>query len=125
MNPNYPPQQPNPYGNPQQGFPPQNQGMPNYPMQQDLPSAGLIQVFGILSVILVLGLIGYIFGWIALSMGNSAIRTYNANPNAYTPSSFSKVKSGRTCALVGVIIYSAILAIILIVIAILVIGGNM
>ena len=81
--------QQNPY---QQGF----QGM-----QVALPGAGGILTMGILSIIFCLGLLGIILGIIALSKAGRAISEYNMHPGRYTESSFSRVKSGKVCAIIG------------------------
>jgi hypothetical protein len=118
MNPNFQHQNPYAYTNPYSHT-------PNYSLQQDLPNTNLIHIFGILSVVIVLGLIGYVFGWIALAQSKAALRLYTANPQAYTPSSYHKVKTGRTCALIGVIIYSILIAALFVLFGVLALAGDM
>ncbi|MCU0432459.1 MAG: hypothetical protein MUC87_03265 [Bacteroidia bacterium] len=93
-----------PYGN-QPGFP---------PMQQDLPDASTIQILGILSLVLT-GLIGLILAIIALSKSKQAMSTYQQNPGVYSEASFSKVKIGRTCAIIELCLFGLLLLILFIV----------
>lgn len=89
-NPNqYPPQQP--YGN----------------LQQQLPNATAVLVLGIISLVFC-GIVGLVCGIIALNMAGKAKALYEANPGMYTQSSYSNVSSGRTCALIGVILSSLV-----------------
>ncbi len=83
-----------------------NQNLP----QQPLPNATAVLVLGICSIV-VCGICGII----ALVLGNSAIKMYDANPSAYTPGSLSNVKAGKVCSIiglclmvVGIIIYIAV-----------------
>lgn len=64
-------------------------------------NAGGILTMGILSIVLA-GLIGLILGIIALSMAKSATDAYQANPSKYDEASYSRMNSGRICAIIGV-----------------------
>jgi hypothetical protein len=95
----------------------QNYAQPGFPpMQQDLQGAGGILAMGILSIVL-LGLIGLILGIIALSQSGRAISEYKMNPSAYTTSSYSKVKAGRTCAIIGLSLMGLVILIVVFAIA--------
>lgn len=86
---------------------PQSSPQQPYGFQQPLPNATAVLVLGIISLVLC-GLIGLICGIIALNMAGKAKSLYEANPGMYTQSSYSNVTSGRTCALIGVILSSIV-----------------
>ncbi len=70
--------------------------------QQKLPNATLILVFGIISIVTCCcyGVIGLIFGIIAIVMSKKATETYLANPELYT--GYQNVKTGKILAIIGV-----------------------
>ncbi|SNZ00329.1 CCC motif membrane protein [Flagellimonas pacifica] len=72
--------------------------------QQKLPNATLILVFGIISIVTCCcyGIIGLIFGIIALVLANKATKLYMENPEMYTD--FKNVKTGKILAIIGVIL---------------------
>ncbi len=72
--------------------------------QQKLPNATLILVFGILSIVTCCcyGILGLIFGIIAIVMAKKATATYLAAPDQYT--GYQNVKTGRILAIIGVIL---------------------
>jgi M penetrans paralogue family 26 len=72
--------------------------------QQKLPNATLILVFGIISIVTCCcyGIIGLIFGIIAIVMARKATETYMANPELYT--GYQNVKVGKILAIIGVVI---------------------
>ena len=78
--------------------------------QQKLPNATLILVFGILSIVTCCcyGILGLIFGIVALVMAKKAIATYNLNPEIY--SDYGQVKTGRILAIIGIALSAAYLA---------------
>lgn len=84
----------------QQGYQQPFQGMPT-----DLPGAGGTLTLGILAIIFSIGLLGPIFGIIALSKASKAINEYNLYPGRYTPSSLSRVKAGKTCGIIGLSLF--------------------
>lgn len=93
------------------------------PQQVALPNATIVLVFGILSIVgccCSYGIIGIIFGIIALVMSGSALKAYRENPQLYIPSSYQNVNAGRICAIIGIIF--SILGIIYIIWAISFIG---
>lgn len=61
-----------------------------------LPNATATLVLGILSIV-----VCFICGIIALVMSNKDVADYKANPDAYTAASYSNIKVGRICAIVG------------------------
>lgn len=72
--------------------------------QQKLPNATLILVFGIISIVTCCcyGVVGLIFGIIAMVMAKKATETYLANPELY--SGYSNVKTGKILAIIGIIL---------------------
>lgn len=72
--------------------------------RQQLPNSTLILVFGILSIVgcCCYGVVGLIFGIVALVMSKKAIEIYNANPELY--SGYQNVKTGRILAIIGIIL---------------------
>lgn len=65
--------------------------------QQALPNATAVLVLGILSIV-----VCFITGIIALVLANKDMALYRANPGAYTPQSYSNIKTGRICAIIGI-----------------------
>jgi hypothetical protein len=92
-----------------QQYPPQG-GV--YGMQEKLPNAGGILTLGILGIVLAGG-IGLILSIIAISMAGGAIRTYEQNPGRYTEQSLSRVKAGRTCAIIGICVFVLIILLVI------------
>ena len=72
--------------------------------QQPLPNATAVLVLGILSLVLCFcyGIFGLVCGIIAMVLAKKDMALYNANPGFYTASSFSNVKAGRICGIIGV-----------------------
>lgn len=72
--------------------------------QQKLPNSTLILVFGIVSIVTCCcwGLIGLIFGIIALVMSKKATALYLENPEQY--SGYQNVKTGKILAIIGIIL---------------------
>ncbi|QIE58327.1 DUF4190 domain-containing protein [Rasiella rasia] len=72
--------------------------------QQKLPNATLILVFGIISIVTCCcyGVLGLIFGIIAMVMAKKATATYMANPEQY--SGYQNVKTGKILAIIGIIL---------------------
>lgn len=74
--------------------------------RQQLPNSTLILVFGILSIVgcCCWGVVGLIFGIIAVIMAKKATEIYNSNPHMYI--GYQNVKSGRILAIIGIILSS-------------------
>ncbi len=72
--------------------------------KQKLPNSTLILVFGIVSIVTCCcyGVIGLIFGIIALVLANGAMKKYKAEPELYT--GYSSVNTGRILAIIGVVL---------------------
>lgn len=69
-----------------------------------LPNSTLILVFGILSIVTCCcgGILGLIFGIVALVMAKKAKQTYLAEPDLYR--GYNNVKTGRILAIIGIIL---------------------
>ena len=87
--------------------------------QMDHPKAGTINSLGIIGLVctFVFGIVGLILNIIALSMSAGVMNDINSNPGRYTEASIRKVKTGRTCAIVGLSIQGAAILILLLVVA--------
>ena len=71
----------------------------NNQVQPPLPNATVILVLGILSIV-----ICFITGIIALVMAKKEMALYDANPGMYSQASYSNVKTGRICAIIGIVL---------------------
>lgn len=74
-----------------------------------LPNATLILIFGILSIVTCCcyGILGLIFGIVALVLANKAKQVYMAEPEIY--SGYNNVKTGRILAIIGIILSAIVL----------------
>ena len=72
--------------------------------KQQLPNSTLILVFGIISIVTCCcyGIIGLIFGIIALVLASKATKLYAANPDLY--SDYNSVKIGKILAIIGLVL---------------------
>lgn len=77
-----------------------------YSPQIPLPNATTVLVLGIISIVTFCcyGIIGLICGIIAIVLANKDVTMYNLNPANYTPGSYNNVKSGRICAIIGLVL---------------------
>ena len=78
-----------------------------YNMQQPLPNATAILVLGILSIVICFA--GVVLAIIALVLANKDIRLYQSSPESYTLGSYNNLKSGRICAIIGLIFQTLII----------------
>lgn len=86
--------------------------------RQQIPNSTLILVFGILSIVgcCCYGVVGLIFGIIAIVLAKKATKLYAEEPEMYI--GYQNVKSGRILAIIGIslsVLYIAILIVALIV----------
>ena len=74
--------------------------------QMPVPNSTAVLVLGIISLVVwfCYGLPGIICAVIALILSKKGFDSYNANPGMYTPASYSNLKAGRVCAIIGLII---------------------
>lgn len=86
--------------------------------RQQLPNSTLILVFGILSIVTCCcyGVLGLIFGIVALVLAKKAREEYAANPDIYR--GYDNVKTGRILAIIGIILSVLYLILNIVVIAI-------
>tara|TARA_R100001369_G_scaffold81828_2_gene113167 strand:+ start:1255 stop:1578 length:324 start_codon:yes stop_codon:yes gene_type:complete len=72
--------------------------------KQKLPNSTLILVFGILSIVTCCcyGVLGLIFGIIAIVMAKKATALYLENPEIY--SGYQNVKTGKILAIIGIVL---------------------
>jgi hypothetical protein len=84
--------------------------------QRPLPNATAVLVLGIIAIVGCFcdGLPGLICGIIALVLAGKDLKLYNADPTLYTPGSYSNLKSGRICAIIGVSLSAVCLVVLII-----------
>lgn len=70
-------------------------------MPEKLPESESIMLMGILSI--VTGCVGIVLAFIALQKVPAAKAMYNREPERYSLESYKKVKTGETCAWVGLV----------------------
>jgi hypothetical protein len=87
-----------------------------YQEKPPLPNHAGILAMGIISIVLCwcYGVIGLILGIIALSLAAKAEKEYKVNPTAYSASSYSNMKAGRICAIIGTVLSGLFLVYIII-----------
>lgn len=80
------------------------------------PDAKSINTLGILGLVfcILFGLVGLICGIICLAKAPKALRDISNNPGKYTDESLSKIKGGKTCAIIGLSIQGFALLIVVI-----------
>jgi len=80
----------------------------NEPFLQNLPNSNTILVLGILSIVFcwwhLVSLVGVVLGIITLVLAKKETALYKADPQKFTFSSMNNVKTGRICAIIGLII---------------------
>lgn len=83
-----------------------------------LPNSTLILIFGILSIVTCCcyGILGLIFGIVALVMAKKAKEIYLAEPDTYT--GYNNVKTGRILAIIGIVLSAIYLVLNIVLIAI-------
>lgn len=74
--------------------------------QINLPNANIVLILGIVSVVLCWcqGIIGLAFAIAALILANKDMALYTANPQQYTESSIKNLRTGRTVAIIGLVL---------------------
>lgn len=81
-----------------------------------LPNATVVLTLGILSIVLCWcdGIPGMIMAIVALVLANRDLTLYADNPGKYSLNSYNNVKTGRTVAIIGLVLAGVFLFIILI-----------
>lgn len=89
--------------------------------RQELPNSTLILIFGILSIIgcCCYGIIGLVFGILAVVMAQKATAIYNSSPEMYI--GYQNVKTGRILGIIGIVLSA--LVVIIAIAAIIIMGG--
>ncbi|HTQ65724.1 MAG TPA: CCC motif membrane protein [Puia sp.] len=84
--------------------------------QRALPNSTAVLVLGIISIVgcFCYGIVGLVCGIIALVLAKKDSVSYEANPALYTSGSYSNLKAGRVCAIVGVSLSSIYVVIVII-----------
>lgn len=89
--------------------------------KEQLPNSTLVLIFGILSIVgcCCYGVLGAIFGILAIVMAKRAQQVFEANPDLYT--GYQNVKTGKILGIIGLVV--SVLYIALIVVALIMYGG--
>ncbi|MCD6013402.1 MAG: rane protein [Flavipsychrobacter sp.] len=105
----------------------QQQNIFNDGPQQNLPNATAVLVLGIISIVgcFCYGIVGLVCGIIAIVLAKKDNRLYMVNPSMYKPSSYSNLKAGRICAIIGVVVSALTILFYVIVIAMVGMSGLM
>ena len=84
--------------------------------QRSLPNSTAVLVLGIISIVgcFCYGIVGLVCGIIALVLSKKDSVLYAANPDLYTSGSYSNLKAGRVCAIVGVSLSAIYVAIVIV-----------
>jgi len=74
--------------------------------QEKLPNSDAILILGIVSIATCwcYGVFGLVTGIVSLVMASKAKKLYAENPMAFSKSSFSNVKTGQVCGIIGTIL---------------------
>ena len=91
----------------------------NNGMKMSAPHANLVLSFGIVSIFTFCccsGILGIIFAILALVFAAKSKKEFNANRELYDETSFGKVRSGKTCAIIGLVLGLIILTIAIVVV---------
>ena len=75
-------------------------------IQEKIPNHVGVLVLGIPSIVFCwcYGIIGITLGIIAIILASKGKALYLENPEKYTPGSYSNLKAGRVCAIIGTIL---------------------
>lgn len=95
------------FGGQQQSNPVQSTGT----WSENLPDSTAVLVLGILSIIgsFCYGVVGLILGIIALAISGRPERLYRQSPTRYAQSSYSNLKAGKVCGIIGICISGLVL----------------
>ena len=87
---------------------PQGEPVHNPLYQQNLPNSNTILVLGILSIVFcwwhLVSFVGIVLGIVTIVLSRKEMALYSSAPHQYTLSSLNNVRTGRTCAIIGLII---------------------
>jgi len=75
---------------------------------ENLPSARIILILGILSIVFcwwhLISFVGIALGVVTLILARKETILYETNPGRFTLISYNNVKTGRICAIIGLVI---------------------
>jgi len=75
---------------------------------ENLPNSRIILILGILSIVFcwwhIISFVGIALGVATLILARKEIILYETNPGRYTLISYNNVKTGRICAIIGLVI---------------------
>jgi len=98
-----------------------NSTQPVFPLfQEALPNSTAVLVMGILSIVFC-SFIGLVLGIVALVLAKKDMELFASNPDIYKRESFNQIKTGRTCAIIGIAL-SSIMVVFLIIYLVVVFG---
>jgi hypothetical protein len=85
---------------------PVNQSGNSTVWSENLPDSTAILVLGILAIIgsFCYGIVGLILGIIGVALAGRPERLYRQNPTRYSQASYSNLKAGKVCAIIGICI---------------------
>ena len=72
--------------------------------QTQLPNSAGVLVMGILSIVgfcCIAGIIGVVFGVLAVVLGTKAQKEYISNPQKYSANSYKNANAGKICGIIG------------------------
>ena len=100
--------------------PPYQQSFTPPPAQTSLPNSTAVLVLGIISIAgcFCYGIVGLVCGIIAIVLANKDLKSYRLNPESYTSGSYSNLKAGRVCAIVGLSLSAVYLIVVIIYISV-------
>jgi M penetrans paralogue family 26 len=100
--------------------PPYQQSFTPPPAQISLPNSTAVLVLGIISIAgcFCYGIVGLVCGIIAVVLANKDLKSYRLNPESYTAGSYSNLKAGRVCAIVGLSLSAVYLIVVIIYISV-------
>lgn len=83
-------------------------------LQKDLPRVQTALVLGILSFVLV-GILSVVLAIVALNISADTMKRYHRHPQLYMAASYSKLKAGRICSIIGLSISGILLVVALVI----------
>ncbi len=78
----------------------------NFNHREKLPNADAVLIMGIISIVgcWCYGIVGLVLGIVSLILASKSIQLYRENPDRYTEASYSNIKAGRICAIIGIVL---------------------
>ena len=77
------------------------------PRNETVPNSTAVLVLGIISIpCCCFSIIGVALGVVALFLAKEGLSSYNSNPIHYSQTSYNNLRSGRVCAIIGLVLSS-------------------